>query len=185
MAALHSSNSMGPNETKGGKGKKKKKHSFRFIWHRKGQWPTAANAVNVHHAIIAHTYTRRKHTVWHPHNKQSGVPYTTVLVCVCTQTGTGGRGRGGPRGQTGSMAESTVCLVALAEKWRSLLGTQSDSRTCTHAPTHTRGGGNNAITQKLGRKIRHEGEPAGMKSWTGTKTGRACGTRSHALTLLQ
>lgn len=69
---------MGPNETK--------KNSFRFIWHRKGQWPTAVNAVNVHHAIITHTYTHTTNTLWQIHNMQSGVPYR---VCVCVQTGLG------------------------------------------------------------------------------------------------
>lgn len=133
------------------------------------------------HTAQTHSLASTQQAVWRAiHN--------SARVCVCTQTGTGGRGRGVPEGRRGQW-QSQLCVWwpsqrSGAPSWEHK-ATGAHARTHTHTLREEGGKKNNAIMQKLGRKIRHEGEPAGMKSWTGTKTGRACRTRSHALTLLQ
>lgn len=99
--------------------------------------------MNVHHAIIAHTYTWHKNTLASTGQAFCRAILNSMPVCVCLCVNmcacvcvhANSEGGGGPRGQTGSMAESTVCLVAFTEKWRSLLGTQSSRTRLAH--THT------------------------------------------------
>lgn len=55
--------------------------------------------MNVHHAIIAHTYTWRKHTL-------AATQQAVWCVCVCTQTGTVGAAPEGRRGQW----QSQLCV---------------------------------------------------------------------------
>lgn len=177
MAALHSSNSMGPNETKGGRGKKKK-NSFRFIWHRKGQWPTAANAVNVHHAMVAHTYTRGKHTLATAQQAVWRAIPNSVHVCVCTQTGTVGAVPEGRRGQW----QSQLCVWwpsqrSGAPSW----GHKAPApESLAHTHTHTRsesGETEKASRCKTGGIASRSEEQRWNLDWR-------CGTRTHALTLL-
>lgn len=67
--------------------------------------------------------SRNNHTHIHTHRTHTSI-YTNGSVACLTEC-VYKQDQASPRGQTGSIAESTVCLVALTEMWHSLLGTQS------------------------------------------------------------